>query len=316
MAPTNSFHYLSSDGIHQIYAAEWLPEGPVRGVVQIVHGISEYIDRYDRFARFLTTHGFAVCGEDHLGHGRTGDADGVFGYFAERDGWGKVLTDIRTLRETQGEKYPGVPYFLFGHSMGSFLTRNYLLRWPGTVDGVLLSGTGQEPLSKIRMGRMLTSALVRAGRGKQRNALVLSMSLGVYNKPFKPNRTSVDWISRDTAVQDAYLADRFCRCSPANGMFDDMLGGLLVIGQQKNLAVMDKSIPVFFLSGDHDPVGQMGKGVVKVYDMFKAAGCTDVTMKLYKDGRHEMLNELNHEQVQKDILEWLEKKLDPDAKRA
>lgn len=308
MVKTNSFYFPSSDGIHQIHASQWLPEGQPRGVVQIVHGISEYIDRYDRFARFLAEQGFLVCGEDHLGHGLTGDADGIFGWFAAEDGWGKVLSDIHTLRETVGAQCPDVPYFLFGHSMGSFLTRNYLLRWPGTVDGAVLSGTGQEPLPTVRAGRVLTTALVKAGKGKERNPLVLYLSLGAYNRNFKPNRTSVDWISRDEAVQDAYLADRFCRFTPTTGMFHDMLGGLLVIGDPKQLTAMEKSTPIFFLSGDHDPVGQMGKGVVKVYDMFKAAGCTDVTLKLYQGGRHEMLNELNYEQVQKDALAWLESK--------
>lgn len=309
MVHTNSFHYPSADGIHQIYAAEWLPEGQPRGVVQIVHGISEYVERYDRFARFLAGQGFVVCGEDHLGHGRTGEADGEFGYFAESQGWDKVLTDIHALRESMRADYPGLPYFLFGHSMGSFLTRHYLLRWPGSVSGAILSGTGQEPEAAIRAGRALTSALVRMGKGKGRSRLVLAMSLGAYNRAFRPNRTRVDWICRDEAVQDAYLADPFCRFVPTTGMFHDMLGGLLVIGDPGQLSAMEKSTPVFFLSGDHDPVGQMGKGVVKVYDLFKTAGCADVTLKLYKDGRHEMLNEFNYEQVHRDILEWLEKNL-------
>lgn len=310
MVKTNSFRFPSSDGIHQIYAAEWLPEGQPRGVVQIVHGISEYVERYDRFARFLTEQGFVVCGEDHLGHGKTAEVDGVFGWFAAEDGWNKVLTDIHTLHEMQGEKYPGVPYFFFGHSMGSFLTRSYLLLWPDALSGAVISGTGQEPDALIRGGHALTSALVRAGKGKEHNTLVLALSMGSYNRAFRPNRTAVDWISRDEAVQDAYVADPFCRFSPTTGMFHDMLGGLLTIGDPRKLITMDKDTPIFFLSGDKDPVGQMGKGVVKVYELFKNAGCTDVTLKLYRDGRHEMLNELNYEQVHKDVLEWLEAKLE------
>lgn len=310
MVKTNSFRFPSSDGVHRCYAAEWLPEGQPRAVVQLVHGISEYVERYDRFARFLADRGFLVCGEDHLGHGKTAEADGVFGWFAEEKGWEKVLSDVHTLRELQGEKYPGLPYFLFGHSMGSFLTRSYLIRYPGTVSGALLSGTGQEPLPTVRFGRAVAQALVKAGRGRQVSPLITALSLGAYNRKFHPNRTAVDWISRDEAVQDAYLADPFCQFLPTAGMFRDMMDGLLLIGDPRNLTAMDKSTPVFLLSGDHDPVGQMGKGVVKVYDLFQAAGCTDVTLKLYRDGRHEMLNELNYEQVHRDVLAWLEARLE------
>ncbi len=309
MVKTNSFRFPSADGVHQIYAAQWLPEGEPRAVVQIVHGISEYVQRYDRFARFLAERGFLVCGEDHLGHGRTAEVDGVFGWFAREDGWNKVLSDVHTLRGLVGERYPGVPYFLFGHSMGSFLTRSYLIRWPGTVSGAILSGTGQEGPATVALGKAVASALKRAGRGQVVSPLINALSLGAYNRKFAPNRTRVDWISRDEAVQDAYLADPFCNFLPTAGMFRDMMDGLALIGSPAQVARMDKSTPVFFLSGDHDPVGQMGKGVERVYDLFRAAGCVDVTLRLYKDGRHEMLNELNYEQVQNDVLRWLNGKI-------
>lgn len=309
MVKTNSFYFPSCDGLHQIHAAQWLPEGRPRAVVQIVHGISEYVRRYDRFARFLASQGFLVCGEDHLGHGKTAEADGIYGWFAQEDGWSKVLTDVHTLRERMGQEYPGIPYFIFGHSMGSFLTRNYLIQWPGSVSGAILSGTGQESPLTVRLGRLAASAARRIGRGQAVSPLINALSLGAYNRQFAPNRTSVDWISRDETVQDAYLADPLCNFLPTAGMFRDMMDGLSLIGDPQNLKKMDPSTPVFFLSGDKDPVGQQGKGVEKVYEMFRAAGCTDVTCHLYRDGRHEMLNELNYEQVQRDILEWLEQRL-------
>lgn len=134
------FTYPSTDGIHQIHAAEWLPEGEIRAVVQIVHGVAEYILRYDPLAQFLAGHGFLVCGEDHLGHGLTAKA-GEFGYFGPKNGWDLVTRDVRRLRKMEGEQHPDLPYIMLGHSMGSFLTRTYLIRWPGTVDGAVLSGT-------------------------------------------------------------------------------------------------------------------------------------------------------------------------------
>jgi alpha-beta hydrolase superfamily lysophospholipase len=305
MVKTNSFFFPSADGIHSVYACEWVPEGEIRGVVHIVHGLSEYTERYDRFARFLSAQGFIVCGSDHLGHGKTA-SDKVFGWFAEQDGWHKVLSDVRTMHHLTKEKHPNLPYFFFGHSMGSFLTRQYLIDYPGEVDGAVISGTGQESLTLIVLGRMLARFLTCMGQGRKVNPLTVALSIGAYNKQFKPNRTNVDWISRDEAVQDAYLADPFCRFLPTTGMFADMIGGMHYIGLPKNVARVDKSCPLFLLSGDKDPVGGQGKGVRKTRDLYLRAGCTDVSCKLYPDGRHEMLNELNYEEVHQDVLQWLE----------
>ena len=206
MREPREFSYPSSDGSHTVHAMEWLPQGQPRAVVQIVHGVAEYVGRYDHVARFLTERGFLVCGEDHLGHGKTVD-DGKYGYFGPRGGWDLVVRDIRRLRELQGEKYPGVPYVMLGHSMGSFLTRTYLIRWPGTVDGAVLSGTGQEPAPLVALGKALAGGLCLLRGGDSVSPLVNAMSLGAYNKKFAPNRTGADWISRDEAVVDTYLKD-------------------------------------------------------------------------------------------------------------
>ena len=308
MREPREFSYPSSDGSHTVHAMEWLPQGQPRAVVQIVHGVAEYVGRYDHVARFLTERGFLVCGEDHLGHGKTVD-DGKYGYFGPRGGWDLVVRDIRRMRELQGEKYPGVPYVMLGHSMGSFLTRTYLIRWPGTVDGAVLSGTGQEPAPLVALGKALAGGLCLLRGGDSVSPLVNAMSLGAYNKKFAPNRTGADWISRDEAVVDTYLKDPLCTFMPTVAMFRDMMGGLQYIADRNNLARMDKETPVYFLSGDRDPVGAMGKGVEKVVRMFRKAGCRDVSVKLYPEGRHEMFNELNRDEVMADLLAWLESKL-------
>ena len=308
MREPREFSYPSSDGSHTVHAMEWLPQGQPRAVVQIVHGVAEYVGRYDHVARFLTERGFLVCGEDHLGHGKTVD-DGKYGYFSPRGGWDLVARDIRRLRELQGEKYPGVPYVMLGHSIGSFLTRTYLIRWPGTVDGAVLSGTGQEPAPLVALGKALAGGLCLLRGGDYVSPLVNAMSLGAYNKKFAPNRTGADWISRDEAVVDAYLKDPLCTFMPTVAMFRDMMGGLQYIADRNNLARMDKETPVYFLSGDRDPVGAMGKGVEKVVRMFRKAGCRDVSVKLYPEGRHEMFNELNRDEVMADLLAWLGSKL-------
>ena len=301
------FTYPSTDGIHKIHAVEWLPEGEPRAVVQIVHGVAEYALRYDPLARYLTEHGFLVCGEDHLGHGLTAD-DGKFGYFGPRNGWDFVVRDVRKLRKLEGEKHPGIPYVMLGHSMGSFLTRTYLIRWPGTVDAAVLSGTGQEAAPLVALGRGM-SGMIGSLRGRDYvSDLVYDMSMGSYNKPFRPNQTTGDWLSRDMERVKAFRDDPLCSFRPTVTMFRDMLGGIQFIGRKKNLAKMDKNTPVYFLSGDHDPVGSMGKGVEKVARMFRQAGCRDVTVKLYPDGRHEMFNEINCQEVMHDLLAWLESK--------
>lgn len=308
MTELTEFTFPSKDGVHKCNVSLWTRPGTApRAVVQIVHGVAEYAGRYDAFARYLAEHGFVVCGEDHLGHGKTVD-DGKYGYFGRKDGWTLVTADVRQLRQLMGEKYPGVPYFLLGHSMGSFLTRTYLCAYPGTVDGCILSGTGQEKPALVAAGKAVASAICAVRGPETVSALIDKLSLGAYNDQFKPNRTTADWICRDEAVVDAYLKDPFCTFKPTAGMFRDMMGGLQYISSEEALSQMDPSTPVYLFSGDHDPVGTNGEGVKKVYGFFKDHGTADLTMKLYPGGRHEMLNEINKGEVYADVLAWLEKR--------
>ncbi len=306
MCETENFSFLSADGIHQIQCRLWLPACPPRGVVQIVHGVAEHMGRYEDTARFLTGHGFAVCGEDHLGHGRTA-SDGKYGYFGPKNGWSLLVRDIAQLRQSMGQRFPKIPYFILGHSMGSFLTRTYLIQYPGTVHGAILSGTGQEAPALVSMGQALSALLCRLKGPDYVSDLVYSLSLGNYNRPFRPNRTDSDWLSRDEASVDAFLADPLCGFHPTVGMFRDMLRGIRFIGAPCNAAKMDPSTPVLFLSGDRDPVGSMGAGVQRVAKLFTDAGCRSLSVKLYPGARHEILNEINRREVWDDLLHWLEK---------
>lgn len=307
MATFREFTYPSSDGVHNIYACQWLPDGgQPRAVVQIVHGVSEYVGRYDHVARRLADAGYVVCGEDHLGHGNTAKADSKFGYFGKHDGWTLVTADVRQLRILMGEQFPDIPYIMLGHSMGSFLTRTYLCRYPSTIDGAILSGTGQEPAALVACGKAIASLIGRIKGMDTVSPLVHALSLGAYNKQFAPNRTTADWISRDEAVVDAYLKDPFCSVMPAVGLYRDMLGGLQYIASKRALSQMDPGTPIYIFSGDKDPVGSSGEGVRKVHGYFQTYGTHDLTLKLYPDGRHEMFNELNRDEVIADLLAWLE----------
>lgn len=310
MADLREFTFPSADGIHQVHGAEWLPSvGTPKAVLHLVHGISEYILRYDDFARFMADRGIAVVGSDHLGHGTTAAGRHEHGFIAHADGWNHLAQDVRALRVMMGEKYPTLPYFLLGHSMGSFVARTYLIRWPGTLTGCILSGTGQEPPALVALGKTLAGVFCRVNGPNSRSKLITNLSTGAYNKKFAPNRTGADWISRDTDMVNAYVSDPLCRFVPTVGMFRDMMGGLQFICAKDNLAKMSKDTPIWLFSGDKDPVGGMGEGVKKVAGFFRGAGVKEVTVTLYPDGRHEMLNEINRGEVYRDVLAWVERHL-------
>ncbi len=301
----SDFVYPSADGVHQVHAVLWTPDGTPRGVVQLVHGICEYAARYTPFAEFLTQNGFVVAGNDHLGHGQTAKGPEEYGFFTQ---WWDLVRDVRGLQLKVKERYPHLPYFLLGHSMGSFVARTFLIDYPGALTGCILSGTGQEPAPTVALGKALTGL----GDPRKVNKLFYQLSIGAYNAKFRPNRTGADWICRDEAVVDAYLADPLCNFPTKAGMNHAMMTGLQYVGSRANLAKMDKKTPVYFFAGDQDPVGAMGKGVKKVVGWFRDAGCQDVTLCLYPGGRHEMLNEINKEEVFRDTLAWLEKHLSND----
>lgn len=310
MSVNQEFRFPSADGTTTLYGRTWAPEhGAPRAVLQLVHGIAEHIGRYDRFARFMSDHGYLVCAEDHLGHGNTPENAEDLGYTADKDGWVKMTDNVRALHERIAPQYPGIPYFILGHSMGSFLTRSYLIRYPGTVDACALLGTGQQPESVLKAG-LAACRLEQIRLGKRgRSKLLQSLCFGAYNSQFKPNRTESDWVCSVDEVVDAYIADPFCQVMPTVTLMRDMLTGIRFNQQAENLAKMDKTTPVFFLSGDQDPVGSNGKGVRAAYQSFLDAGCSHVRLKLYPGGRHEMLNEHNWQDVYDELLSWFDQQI-------
>jgi len=310
MAVFQEFTFPSSDCKNHIHCCRWTPDdGEPRGVVQLAHGIAEHIMRYDAFARFLADNGFAVFGNDHLGHGKTCESEEDYCYFADELGWFLALEDMHRLHERACDEYPGIPCFLFGHSMGSFLARTFLINYPGEVTGCILSGTGQQAPELCNAGILVAKGeSLRLGK-RGRSPLVNKLCFANYNVRIRAPRTDCDWLTREEGVVDAYVADRLCGGIPTNGLVIDMLNGIRYIQKRSNLQKMDKKTPVLFLSGAEDPVGEYGKGVMKACQSFRAAGCADVTMKLYTGGRHEMLNELNKDEVYRDVLKWIEAKI-------
>ena len=283
----------------------WLPSSYPKGIVQLVHGMAEHIDRYEETALYLNAAGFAVTGHTHLGHGPQAE---TLGYFAAEDGWNALIDDTHALRQQVSAQYPDVPYFLLGHSMGSFVVRTYCLEYEKGLAGVILSGTGHFPPPIVGFGKLVASISCAFGAEKKPNLFLQNVSNAGYNDKYDSPRTKFDWLSAHEPVVDAYIADPFCGFPFTSGGFRDMFDGLSRL-YPPSLSVMEKDIPVYLFAGAHDPVGKYGAGVKKVAAELKAAGVKDVSVKLYEGGRHEMFNELDKQTVWTDLILWMQKVL-------
>jgi len=307
MSITSEYFFPSSDGKTLIHVNQWTPVScKPRAVVQIAHGVSEYAMRYEAFAKFLCAQGFVVVAHDHLGHGLS-VADGAPRiYFGEENGWDYVVDDLAALQQRTAKVFPDLPFFLFGHSMGSFIARTYLIRYPGQVNGAVICGTGQQASMILAAGLMVINGEIKKFGASSFSEKAHNLAFGSYNKPFSPARTNFDWLSVNEENVDAYIADPMCGEGASLGLMRDMLSGIRFITDQKNVEKMDKNTPIFFIAGDMDPVGDMGKGVEKARRSFEKAGMRDVSMKLYHGLRHEILNEKSRKFVYQDVLSWLE----------
>lgn len=279
-----------------------------KAVVQLSHGMCEYIGRYEAFIDFLVGQGFAVCGNDHLGHGETSGKSGVDGYFAKKDGAACVVQDLRSVTQLAQKRWPCVPVFLLGHSMGSFLARKYAAEDASALSGLILSGTGG-PNPAAGAGVALTKLMALFRGDTYRSSLVHKMAFGAYLAHIEKPNTPYDWLSRDEEIVQKYAADPKCTFIFTLNGFHEMMKTLKEVNKKDWGARVPKNLPVLLFSGDADPVGQYGEGVRSVYENLKRGGVENVTLKLYPGGRHEMLNETNRAEVYKDVADWLNARL-------
>ena len=298
--------YYDSLGGGRIHACRWIPAGQIKAVVQIVHGIAEYAQRYDDFACFLNEQGILVVAEDHMGHGKSICEATPRGCFA--GGWQTAVKDTYRLMKNTMAEFSGVPYILFGHSMGSFMARTILARHPNSgISGAIICGTAWMPGAVIGAGKALAAMICKKDGEQNPSAFLQKMMFGSYNKKVEHPRTASDWLTRDPSIVDAYEADPLCGFVPSAGLVRDMMTGLQYIQNPKNLDAMRKDLPVYFIAGGDDPVGGYGAGVQQAAEEFKKHGMKYVEVKIYPLCRHEIHNEINRQDVYEDILSWIQK---------
>lgn len=294
--------FQTDDGVKVAFYC-WLPETEPRAVLQIAHGMAEYAERYGHFAEFLCENGIAVYANDHRGHGKTAGSPENLGFFAEENGWIKVVTDMRSLTKIIYQDYPDTPVFLMGHSMGSFLARTYITLYDD-IHGVILSGTGAHTRPMIKAARALAFFHVRLKGAKTPSEYFNKINILALNKQFE-SEGELSWLSRDKAVVQRYAEDPYCGFVCSNAMFRDLFYGLDYINNNEHNQWIRFTLPIHILSGGEDPVGDYGKGPEKTAELYRKLQIEDVSVNIYQDARHELVNEINRDQVYRDILEWI-----------
>ena len=291
--------------LHAFYCE---PDGPVRAVVQLSHGMVEFIDRYKPLAESLAARGIAVTGNDHLGHGGSIRTKADYGYFAQPDGNRALLDDLHRMTEFAKQRWPGVPYFLLGHSMGSFYARQYLCEWGSELEGAIILGTGFQSKALVQLAKGVCRVQAALFGWQHRSKLVEWLSFAGYNNGLE-GRTTHDWLNRDAAEVDKYLADERCTFTFTVNAYYSMFSGILRLHDPAFVAQVPKDLPLLFLAGDADPVGERGKGVERAVQSLRDAGVRNIEVKFYPGARHELLVETNRQEVFADIAGWIEKQL-------
>ena len=296
--------YPSSDKKNTIHAELYLPDGvEIRGVLQISHGMIDYVARYEGMADFLASEGYVLAGNDHLGHGKSVASDEDFGFFASSGGVDYVLCDLKEMNRILHEEFPTVPVFMLGHSMGSFLARLYAVKYPETISGLIIHGTGgKNPL--LIPGRAVVKLLKLIYGERHRSKLVNTLAFGSYNNKFDKSEGEWAWLTRDTARVADRCNDKRTAFKFTLSGYDDLFSALGESNSQRWYENYPKSLPTLIMSGEMDPVGNYGRGVLEVYEGLLSRGC-DVKLKLYEGARHELFNETNRQESFFDILEWL-----------
>ena len=316
MAVKEVYSFSSADGVSTIHAVKWTPDdGQVKAVLQITHGMVEYIERYTDFANFMTTKGFAVIGHDHIGHGDSVASEEEWGIMQCSNPSDVMVEDIFSNYKHGKKEYPDVPYFILGHSMGSYMLRKFLsvkAQDIEGIDGAIIMGTGTESNGAISGGKAILG-LISAFKGRDyRSKFVAGLMYGPSYKGYDTDGTTdrtKSWLNRDVEQVDKYYADPKCTYMFSLNGYKALLESTGYDNKQENINKMRKDMPILFVSGSKDPVGGLGEGVKAAKAKFDEAGIEDVSIHLFEGYRHEILNEIDHEAVYDYIYEWIESKM-------
>ncbi|WP_066894309.1 alpha/beta fold hydrolase [Clostridium nigeriense] len=285
---------------------KWGNNTKPKAIIQLAHGMSEWAGRYDYFANKLVEEGYLVYGNDHCGHGKSSENIDKLGYLNGNDKFYTMVEDIKHLNDIIKNENKDIPIILFGHSMGSFLSQRYLEEYGDTIDGLILSGSNGKPKFFTKIGLLVCKLEILLKGTGNRSKLMDKLSFGGFNSSVKNPQTDFDWLCSEKAEVDKYIKDEFCGFIYPTEFYQDLINGLWDIHKEENLNKIKKiDIPIYILAGDRDPVGYFGKGILNLYNTYKKLGVKDLNYKLYKEGRHEMLNEINKDVVIKEIVYWI-----------
>lgn len=288
-----------------VYKYEPIEKENINGIVQISHGMSEEASRYKRFANYLTDNGYIVYINDHRGHGKSAENINRIGILAQKDGIHCIVKDLNKLTKIIKTENNGLPIFLFSHSMGSFAAQKYIIDYSEDIDGVILSGTNGLHGIEVDLGFLVAKVMSKIQGREKKAYLIDKLAFGGFNKKFKPNKSEFDWLSRDFKEVEKYIENEYCGVVFSNGYFYDLFKLFKEIRNTNNLKKINSKLPIYIFAGDKDPVGKFGKGVTKLYENYKKVGIENVEFKLYSGGRHEMLNEINKDEVINDTINWI-----------
>jgi alpha-beta hydrolase superfamily lysophospholipase len=301
-----TFNFKNKDGI-EIFVYKWLPKTGVKikAVVQIVHGGAEHAERYAHAGEALAKAGYGVYADDHRGHGKTGQKADRLGKLSPGD-WEGMVRDLKELTDIIKKDYPGLPVFLLGHSMGSFMTQNYIQNWGNELRGVLLTGTSGGPLEMPAGIDIENIQRQIEEKGLDATAEEFTELTKSYNEPFKPAKTGFEWLTRNEAEVQKYIDDPLSGFAFSYGSLIELATGMFAIGDPKKLQKIPKDLSIYIFVGSMDPVSGMGKGAEVLFKNYQELGIKDVTFKVYPSGRHELFNEINREEVIQDVIAWLD----------
>lgn len=297
--------FTDKKGLEIIYY-KWVPKEKITGVIVISHGMTEWIGRYDYFAKKMNDSGYIVYGHSHRGHGETALSKELLGYIAEKDGFELLVENLNEMVEIAKGENENLPLILFGHSMGSFVAQRFVQKYSNKIDALILSGTNGKPKSYVRIGEIIAGIEMKIRGRKKKSPLMNYLSFGNFNSHIKNPKTEYDWLCGNEIAVNEYIQNEYCGFICTTSFYYDLIKSLFNIHKNKNMNSIRRDLPIYIFAGDKDPVGYFGEGIKNLFSTFKNLNIKNVEYKLYQNGRHEMLNEKNKDTVIEDIKGWIE----------